>query len=357
MFELREELWHRHYVRATQNDEPLPSSTAHSDARIQNRTEYLGLQPMDKSELLAALSRFDLFVATGGGYMTDTDKPMLWNVFDRLEAAVTNGIPTIMVGQGIGPLKDPQLVARARDILPSVDLILYRNTRNGLPLLESLGVLPERMIMTGDDAIEMAYEMCSGILGQGIGVSLRIAHYTQVGARHFDILRRVLHQSATVHQAKLIAVPISGARHESDITYIKQILEGYHRVSSDWRKLTSPQDAIRLAGKCRVMVTGTYHGAIFSLAQGIPVVGIAQSAEYFDKLSELSDEFPAGVRMVNLNDDHLEFNLFRAIEDAWSSAEEVRQSILNDAVRLINIQHLAYKQAYEVVCRKHKSGE
>jgi colanic acid/amylovoran biosynthesis protein len=354
MFELREEIWHRRYLKEDQNEEHLPSAAAQSETRTQNHTEYLGLQPMDKSKLLTAISRFDLLVATGGGYMTDTDKPMLWNVFDRLEAAITNGIPTIMVGQGIGTLKDPQLLARARDILSSVELILYRNRHTGLPILESLGVSPERIIMTGDDAIEMAYKARADHLGRGIGVSLRVAHYTQVAPGHLDIVRGVLHQAASRHQAKMIAVPISSARHESDSTHIKQILKGYKSVSQDWRKLGLPMDAILQASKCRVMVTGTYHGAIFSLAQGIPVVGVARSAEYVNKLSELSDEFPAGIRMVNLNDDRLKFNLNKAIEDSWSSAEETRDSLLKDAARLIDLQHRAYEKVYETIRSKIK---
>ncbi len=354
LFEAREELWHRRYARTARQEESLevPSSpTPSTEKKPEVSTE---LQATEKIDLQKTISQFDLFVASGGGYMTDTDKPMLWNVFDRLEAAIRNGIPTIMVGQGIGPLKDPQLLARAREILPCVLLILYRNQRNGLPLLESLGVSPERILLTGDDAIEMAYKARSGSLGQGIGVSLRVAHYTQMESEHINIIRKVLHQSATRHQAELIAVPISSARHESDVTHIREILKGYGKVSVGWRKLGTPMDAVRLAGKCRVMVTGTYHGAIFSLAQGIPVVGIAKSTEYFDKLSELSDEFPEGVNVIHLSENQMESKLSRAIEEAWGSAPETMPTLLKDAARLIDLQHRAYKQIYEVVNRRIK---
>lgn len=346
LFELREEAWHRRYEGT--KDRRKESMQALFDGR-NNQSPGIVQYGLNKADLQTALSQFDLFVASGGGYMCDSDKPMVWNVFDRLEASITAGIPTIMVGQGIGPMKDPELLARAREILPSVRLILYRNRRNGLPLLESLGVIPERILMTGDDAIEMAYEARADEIGDGIGVSLRVAHYTQVESSHLYTVRRVLHQLAAMHQAELIAVPISSAHHESDITHIRQILKGYDRTFMNWRKLGTPMDAIRLAGKCRVMITGTYHGAIFSLAQGIPVVGIARSVEYINKLSELSDEFSTGVQIVHLNDSQLETKLRKAIEDAWSSAEKVRHSVLTDAVRLIDMQHLAYQRVYEVV--------
>lgn len=289
--------------------------------------------------------------------MCDSDKPLLLGVFDRLEAAIARGIPTVMVGQGVGPLQDPELLARAREILPAVDLILYRNQRIGLPLLHSLGVPPERIMLTGDDAIGMAYEARPSSWENGIGVSLRVAHYTQVEKRHIDVVRTVLHRAARDRKAQLIAVPISSAPHESDITYIKQILAGYNRTSIGWRKLDTPLDAIKRAGKCRVMVTGTYHGAIFALAQGVPVIGVAKSAEYFNKLSELADEFGLGCQVFRLDDEQLPDKLSTAIDNAWLSVKEIRPTLLAAAARQIEWQQAAYLHLYKLVAsRLEKDG-
>ena len=49
-----------------------------------------------------------------------------------------------MVGQGFGPLKNPRLVARARSVLSCVNFIGLREERASRPLLQSLGVAPNR---------------------------------------------------------------------------------------------------------------------------------------------------------------------------------------------------------------------
>ena len=357
IFELREEIWHRWTM--LKNSLVNLGIVCWVSGRFSKEKVFdtrNALKETDSSDinfkkqnLTEAISGFDLLVTTGGGYMCDSDKTLLLSVLNRLEAAIIRKIPTFMVGQGIGPLEDPELLSRAREILPGVDFILYRNLRNGLPLLHSLGILPERIILTGDDAIEMTYRARSSSWGNGIGVSLRVAHYTQVEKQHIDNIRKVLHRAAKDHKSPLIAVPISSAHHESDITFIKQILAGYIDSSIGWRKLDPPLDTINRVRKCRVVVTGTYHGAIFALAQGIPVVGLAKSAEYFNKLSELSDEFGPGCQVLQLDDKCLAAKLKEAIDNYWSSAEMIRPSLLEAASRQIEWQNSAYQRIYELV--------
>lgn len=259
------------------------------------------------------------------------------------------GIPTVMVGQGVGPLTGPGLCARASQILPRVDLIGYRNHRLGQPLLEALGVAPDRMLLTGDDAVEMAYRMRPAALGASIGVSLRIAAYTAVDEQQVEAIRSVLHRAAHSRHATLVAVPISSAHHESDITTIRHVLAGYPNVVVPLQKLGAPTAAIRQAGKCRLMVTGTYHGAIFALAQGIPVIGVAGSQEYFDKLSELSDAFGPGCQVIDLRDEHAGDRLAELIDLLWSTADKLRPELLQAASHQIAAQHIAYQRIFETV--------
>jgi len=356
LFELREEIWHRREMQKhTQVPQAFGKKTISpvvEDNNIEASTINYGTNSLinapDQKVLVETISKYDLYVASGGGYMCDTDWPMLRNVFNRLEVAINCKIPTVMVGQGIGPIKDPRVLARASQILPAVDLILYRNQRYGLPLLLGLGVFPEHIIFTGDDAVEMTYKAHQKSCGSGIGVSLRVAQYTQVREKHIDIIRTVLHRAAEAYKVQLISVPISSARHESDITYIKKILTGYSRSSIGYRKLDTPLDSIKRVRRCRLMVTGTYHGAIFALAQGIPVVGVANSDEYFNKLSELADEFGSGCQVFQLEDEQLSDKLRRAIDNAWSSAEIIKPVLLESTVRQINLQKAAYQRIYEL---------
>jgi colanic acid/amylovoran biosynthesis protein len=301
------------------------------------------------------LANYDLIVCTGGGVFYDFDSITALKVINRLEAAISLGIPTVMVGQGIGSMNKSQLISRAKEVLPKVNIICVRNRRIGLSTLLSLGVPSERVVFTGDDAVEMAYQVRPPSLGGAVGVSLRLAGYTQVDKDHISLIRPVIHEAAQKHQAQLVAIPISSHHDELDITYIKRLLAGYNHTSTGWRMLDTPLDTIRKVGQCRVMITGTYHGAIFALAQGIPAIALVYSAEYIEKLSELKDEYGLGCQVLRLDDEDLPKSLSAAIEVAWASAEELRPRLLGVASQQIALQHSAYRQIYDLVISKGES--
>ena len=86
--------------------------------------------------------RADLVVATGMGGITDAFPEYTLGLLTTVELAIRHGAVTAMMGQGIGPLTKPDLIAHAKKILPKVDLISLRERRASEPLLRSLGVLP-----------------------------------------------------------------------------------------------------------------------------------------------------------------------------------------------------------------------
>jgi colanic acid/amylovoran biosynthesis protein len=360
IFELREEWLHRQMAAEK------GSWRGKDPSRPENASIQLGSEPTkyadfsslrsdsDHETFRAAVSSYDLVVASGGGYFCDSDKPRLLRVFDRLDAAVENDVPAVMVGQGIGPLNDHQLQERASQVLPRLDLVCVRERRVALPILKKLGISNEKIRMTGDDAIELAYHARSERIGRGVGLSVRISSYTQINERHIKDFRSILHAFAARYKAPLVAVPISSAPHESDITHIRVLMEGYPHQSAGWRKLNTPLDSIKMAGQCRIMLAGTYHGAIFSLAQGIPVIGLAKSDEYFYKLSGLTDEFGQGCQILHMDDPDLAAKFSRTIEELWSSADELRPDLLQASERQIESGHAAYDQIFRIVS-EHRS--
>ncbi len=360
LFELREALYFRtgllfksdnirlsvlSWFRKNDRDQNLEIDFSNATVPVPNPTDTFQGSP----EFISNLKGYDFYITTGGGYMCDSDKEILPELFERIETAVSLSIPVFMVSQGVGPMADLELIARAKQVLPIVDYIFYRNQRFGQPLLNSLGVSPDHMMMTGDDALEMAYNARPETPGDGIGISLRVAPYTQISTHQLENVRHILHRIAQEHSTRLIAVAISSAYHEADITHIKYVTDGYRNSLVGWKKLDTPLDAIRKAGQCRLMVSGTYHGAIFALAQGIPVVGVANSVEYYNKLSELSDEFGSGCQVILLEGDKHFEKFAIAIEDAWRSSDTIRPSLLDAAARLIELQHSAYRRIYKLV--------
>jgi colanic acid/amylovoran biosynthesis protein len=112
--------------------------------------------------------------------------------------------------------------------------------------------------------------------------------------------------------------------------------------------IETPEDVIRQIGKCRVVVTGSYHAGVFALAQGVPVVGLVQSAYYEQKFAGLQERFPGGCRTLDFRRLVTSGEIEEAICDAWESAEQVRDSLLEAAVRQIELGRSAYQTVREL---------
>ena len=216
-------------------------------------------------------------------------------------------------------------------------------------MMDSLGVASDRVIMTGDDAIEMAYEARPSGWGNAIGVSLRIAGYTEVGQSYIERVRSPLQRAGRQHKSLLIGLPTSSNVKEADLEIIRQILKGYDKVSINWRRFDSPMNLIQQVGRCRLVVTGTYHPAVFALAQGIPAIGLVKSITYINKFSALQDEFGPALQIIWLDDELLPEKLITAIDIAWESAEAVRPTLLQAAIRQIEWGKAGYRRLYELV--------
>jgi colanic acid/amylovoran biosynthesis protein len=291
----------------------------------------------------------DLFVATGAQYMSDACKDDALRVLDRLEAASRLGIPTAMVGQGLGPFEDLELRQRVQAVLPSVNLIFIRDRQTAPRLLDSLGADPSHVIFTGDDAIELAFSARREGFGTAIGVSLRVAQYTRIDSRHIEAIRPALHQAVAKYRAGLIAIPISHSLNELDDRVLRQLLaEQVHVQAGGWR-FETPLEIIRKIGGCRLVVTGAFHTAVFALAQGIPAIGLAKSTMYVDKFNSLVDQFGSGCQVIYLDAQDLSERLTSAIDGAWESAEQVRPGLLEAAARQIELGRAAYGQLFKLV--------
>ena len=300
-------------------------------------------------DYLEAILRADLVVASGGGYITDFFKGHAEIVLDTLRMAIRLGKPIAMMGQGLGPIQHPALLDKVRRILPQVALIALREGRAAPRLLDTLGVAPERVIITGDDAVEVAYQMRPSRLGEGMGVNLRIASYAEVGSKLTRIIRAALHEAAKTCRAPLVPVPISFRPWDSDVEALRLLMAGYEPVWNGQGDLDAPQAVIGQVRRCRLVVTGSYHGAVFALAQGIPAIGLARSAYYVDKFLGLAEQFGQGCRVVQLDEGTLQEQLRYSIAEVWRSAEQMRPRLLEAAARQVEKGRAAYWRLAEVM--------
>jgi len=302
---------------------------------------------------IEAISTSDLVVASGGGYITDLWGEWSHEVLNTLAFASKLGKPTAILGHGLGPIENPRFYRKAKFVLPSLSLISIREKKASLPLLDSMGVLSHRIVTTGDDAIELAYNARNPKLGNGMGINLRVANYSSINQEFLGIVRSTLQDIAKKKDSPLVSIPILryhiDPNTESDITTIQQILAGFDNVFDQGNDLDTPLKVIEQVGHCRIVITGSYHAGVFALAQGIPVVSLAKSQYYIDKFQGLADQFGVGCDVILLGDQEFAQKLASSIHQLWESAEILRPQLLEAARQQIELGQTAYQRLYEIV--------
>jgi len=297
-------------------------------------------------ELPGAARDVSLVLAGGGGYITDVDLHQAHRTLNLLEYACSRGIPTAMVGQGIGPITDPRLLDRAAKVLPCVDFIALREGRRGTELLAQLGVMPEKIMVTGDDAVEFGYRVRRDAVGSDLGLCLRVANYSKVGNAVREAVGCVVRDVAGELNAGL--VPLIVSEHGSeDRRSTLPLLDGYNKRRRPIGRFGTADELARQVAACRLLVTGTYHVAVFALSQGIPVVSLSTSVYYDDKFYGLAEMFGTGLTVVHLEDQDLPNILTRAIGDLWDAAPALRKPLQQKAIEQI----AASKEAFERISR------
>ncbi len=286
------------------------------------------------------VAKADMVIATGGGYITDSFENHAISLLQTLALAQSLGKPTALFGQGLGPVASKQLLAFTKKVLPRLDYITLRESRFSKPFALSVGMPPNKIHVTGDDAIALSHVNSPQYLGNAIGVNLRIADYSGLQTDALDSIRQVLTDSTVKLGAELRAVPISLHTGDSDLNSIRLLLGD--KAADSASQIDTPEKVVRQIGQCRMVVTGSYHAGVFALSQGIGVVGVAASDYYRHKFEGLADQFAGGCTIVDRDKLDFEDNLLNAIQESWIEAEIVRQALLNKAQEQIKSAENAY---------------
>jgi polysaccharide pyruvyl transferase WcaK-like protein len=287
----------------------------------------------------------DLVITTGMGGVTDAFPKYARALLGVLHLAQQQGAVTAMMGQGIGPLDDPRLRSQAGVVLRKLDLITLRERRTGVPLLRHLGVDPGRIVVTGDDAIGLAHSAVPPRLGHALGINLRAAGYSGVDGSTLDRLRPSFQRLRDELGAPAIPIPISSVAGEEDASTARRLLQEDNGVDTD----VDPVRVVEIVSRCRVVVVGSYHAAVFALSMGIPAVALYGSSYYRDKFLGLSDMFGKGCWAMPLDAPDLETVLLETTRVAWRRADELRPALLTAAELQIEKSRAAYDRLKQIV--------
>ncbi len=181
---------------------------------------------------------------------------------------------------------------------------------------------------------------------------MRSVPYAEVAREEETRVATTIAKIARKLGAELTAVPISHVPEESDLeTFARMFPDRPSRALTSELRLT-PEWLVDEIGRCRVVVTGAYHGAVFAASQGIPSIGLPSSEYYKDKFDGLAGQFGAGREVVCLNQPDFEDRLESAIERMWASPCAYKDQLLSAARRQIDESKAAWCDIATKVRRK-----
>jgi hypothetical protein len=222
-----------------------------------------------------------------------------------------------------------------------VDLFALREGTAAPDLLASLGVPAERVTVTGDDAIALVGHG-DGADSAGVALSVRVAPYARLTLGEAGELISAVAAAAERLEAPLVPVVSSTHPHEQDATALAGVAPGREppRTVEHW---------IDLIRGCRVMVSGSYHGAVFALAQGIPAIGVSASPYYDDKFRGLRGMFGVWCEVVPLDEPGAVERIAELTVRLHQSWPEPRDELRAAAARQVESSRAAYERLARLV--------
>lgn len=301
-----------------------------------------GRRPMGRPRTaIQAVHAADLVVAGGGAYVTDVWWWHAAGVLSLLSLAQRLGKSTAMFGQGIGPMRLRALRAQARAVLPGLTILGLREDQMGRDLALAFGVLPADVVVTGDDALELIGDSVAD--GNALGLSVRVSGYAGVDIETAVAVGDLMLEMAATLDTPIVALPVS--RDAADAAVLRRLLQReYGPAGPEVDNPASPQELVAAAAGCRVIVTGSYHAAVFGLAQGVPAVCLTKSSYYDAKFGGLQALFPGACFVVSLETPDFPSRLRTTIRQAWQLPASARSTARDTAGRLRDTGRHAYAQ-------------
>ncbi len=258
----------------------------------------------DSAHWLDLLKGADAVIATGGGFLTDSFEEHALSVLTSLSLAQYLHKPTALLGQGLGPIEHAALRKAVTRILGKADLLTLREAVLGPTLLQQMDLQSHPGVcVAGDDALEIIPVRMAPQKGLRMGITVRLSSYAGVNDSALEMLSTEL-QNLRVESAgnfEFCPLPIDLLHPGSnDETAAYSLLKALP-ITSDYQTPSDPSDVVDLAFTCSVTLSGSYHSALFSIAQGVPVIAVQGSAYYAGKFAGLEAMFPGSIQVFNVN--------------------------------------------------------
>lgn len=161
---------------------------------------------------------------------------------------------------------------------------------------------------------------------------MRVSSYAGIGPVAAAAIGDLVRQAAGAFGTPIVALPVSRYPVDGDLAALRALLHpGRVRADVLLEDLATSEALIAAAARCRVIVTGSYHAAVFGLAQGVPAVCLSRSRYYDAKFAGLRALFPGACSVVSLDEPDFAGRLRAALDQAWQLPATARAAAADAA--------------------------
>lgn len=296
----------------------------------------------------------DALVIAGGGYINDHFPHHALSVLDLADWFLERGRPVGLFSQGLGPVRNPELRSALRRIAAGATVVGLREPRFGPEILAELGVSGPHIRVTGDDAMELGLREWerNPTGGDRIGLNIRVVAYSGMDEATAGGVMKGVAAAARTLGRPIQPTPISWQPADDDTGAIADCLDLAPAVLDEVHTPMDSLGVIRLIARCSVVVTGSYHAAVFALSMGIPTIAVSTSEYYDTKFGGLVEQFgPEGIRLVRPDAVTPPAAATSMLEEILHAAPGLASTLHTRAQEQVDRSRDLYKQMEAVVFR------
>jgi len=267
----------------------------------------------EAKNLIHEIKNSSLIFFSGGGYLTGKTLSRLWDGIVFIKLASLFDTPVVLSGQTTGIWQNIFNKTLAGLAFRDVKLISLRDKQKSLLALKEIGVNPENIIPTHDDALfcekeeDIEYLLKNSSMNdEDIQKGYIVMNFLYFGQQKRRILINKMKSVIDVIKAEtdlnILLVPM----HKTD----EEALENYYYcVEEDNSRtfiLNYDYDFKKIRGvisKAHYCITMRHHPIIFALGEGVPTISLAQNEYFVHKNSGALDLCGQQKFCINLNDE------------------------------------------------------
>ncbi|MEO0514845.1 MAG: polysaccharide pyruvyl transferase family protein [Planctomycetota bacterium] len=295
-------------------------------------------------ELEKQIASASLAVASGGDNFS-SDYGIPYEFTWPMQFAADRGVPTVLIGQSIGPFRRLRDAEVFMQMCTKIDRITVREQISYDYLTQDLKLPAEKIEKTADSAFLLPIEdetWSESLLSHwgftenrpriAVSISGGISKFTDANrSLHRTRMAALIRELAKRYDAQILVVPhvIDPAPQNDDLAEAAAVMEelGWPR---DVQLAVGEFNASQYKGliaRCDLLVAERMHAAIAGLSSTVPTVVISYSIKAPGIMAEVlgADRVEAFVEPMA---DFLEHDrVYEKIQDAWANRDAVRQDL------------------------------